>query len=175
MKTDENEAFQKRVISYFENIAGRSKVNTVKHFQIEGKSRSTIYDIINRYFTTKQTKYTKSVGQPATVGTPGMKEKILKAFKKNPSISVRAAAKKLKITPSTLQRIKKKDLGIKGYTKKVAPKYVKDQEQRAKSGCRFVYKKSLQKVLVIDDETYVPWDPQMFQEESFSTLRILRK
>lgn len=160
MKTSENEAFQKRVIFCFENVAGRSKVNTVKHFQIEGKSRSTINDIINRYLTTNHTEYIKSVGHPVTVGTSGMKKKVLKTFKKNPSISVRAAAKKLKITPSTLQQIKKKDLGIKGYTKKVAPKYVKDQEQRAKRGCQFVYKKSLEKVMVIDDETYVPWDPQ---------------
>ena len=33
---------------------------------------------------------------------------------------------------------------------------MKDQESRAKSGCRRVYEKTLSKVLVIDDESYVP-------------------
>jgi len=160
MKTQTNEAFQKRVISYFENVVGGSKLKTVKHFQTEGKNRTTIYKIISRYQATKSSNYVMSGGRPAVVGTEKVKRKIEKTFEKNPSISVQKLAEKLKMKRSTVQYIKAKKLGIKSYTKKVVPKYVKNQEERAKMGTRFVYQKSLQKTLIIDDETYVPWDPQ---------------
>ncbi len=140
MKTAGNEAFQKRVISYFENVAGRSKVKTVENFHNEGKGKSTVYTIISRYLATNRTNYLKSSGRPSAVDTPKVKQKVLKTFEKDPSVSVRAAAKKLKISKSTLQRIKAKKLGIKARSKQTAPKYVKNQEQRAKSGCRLVYK-----------------------------------
>lgn len=140
MRAAENQAFQKCVISYFENVARRSRVKTVEHFQNEGKGKSTIYTIINRYLTTNRTNYSKSTGRVLAVDTPKMKQKTLKTFKKDQPISARTASKKLKISKSTLQRIKANELGIKARTKKTSPKYVKNQAQRAKSGCRFVYK-----------------------------------
>ena len=155
-----DEEFAKRVISFYVNLAERSKIKTVKHFQNEGKDKGSVYRIIRRYEATNIVGHRKSTGRTTTVGTPKMKQKISKLFLKHPSTSVSAAAKKLDINRSTLSHIKVRKLGIKAYTKKKAPKYVKDQEQRAKSGCRFVYKKTLQKILIIDDETYLPWDPQ---------------
>src|SRR5207302_1630201 len=78
MKTVANEAFQKRVISYFENVAQMSKIKTVRHFTSEGKSRSTIYKIITRYQASKRINYTQSIGRPATVGTPRLRYRALK-------------------------------------------------------------------------------------------------
>ena len=42
---------------------------------------------------------------------------------------------------------------MKAYIRKKAPKYVKSQESRAKTGIRKIYK-GLHKILVIDDENY---------------------
>ncbi|KAF2885528.1 hypothetical protein ILUMI_20678 [Ignelater luminosus] len=59
-----------------------------------------------------------------------------------------------------LSDIKVKKLGIRAQTQKTAPKYVKNQERRAKTGLRKIYKKTLRKPLVIDDETYVVLEPE---------------
>lgn len=174
MKTAENEAFLKRVIFYFKNVTGKSKVSAVKHFQNEGKSRSTIYQIIIGYLATNKTEYTRTGGHQATVGTSGIQKKILRTFEKNPSISVRAAAKKLQVNRSTLQNIKKKKLGIESYAKKVATKYVEDQEDRAKKGCLHVHKKSLQKPLLLMMRPTSHGIQKTFQERNIFTLRILK-
>ena len=76
-------------------------------------------------------------------------------FENDPLTSVRTVSKKLGIPRSTVSDIKIKRWGIVARTQKKAPKYVKDQERRAKTGLRKIYKKTRERVLVIDDETYV--------------------
>lgn len=80
---------------------------------------------------------------------------------------VRVAADKLKISKSSIARMKTHDLQLKAFAKLSAPKYIKDQEVRAKRGCRRVYEKTLKKVLIIDDETYVPVDPMDVPEKQY--------
>lgn len=160
MKRIENEALFKRVIYYFENVVGRSKFKTVKHFSDEGVRRHSIYKMLRRFQSTKSTNYKKIPGRPATVGTPKVITKIRNLFQKNPSITTKAVGKRVRASQQTVSRLKVKKLGIKSFKKRIAPKYVKDQESRAKSGCLHVYKNQLSKVLLMDDETYVPWDPQ---------------
>ena len=155
-----HEEYAKRVISYYENTAKKSKFDTFKHFKNQGKTKSPIYKIISRYQSTNIVGHLKSTGRPAIVGTEKMKNVISKIYDKYPSTSVSAAAKKLRIKRSTLSKIKVKKLGIRAYTNKKTRKYIKNQEKRAKSGCRFVYKKTLHNILIIDDETYLPWDPK---------------
>ncbi|GBP59254.1 hypothetical protein EVAR_97756_1 [Eumeta japonica] len=48
-----------------------------------------------------------------------------------------------------------------------APKYVKDQEARAKRGCHKVYEETLKKNLIIDDEIHVPVDPSHVPEKQY--------
>lgn len=71
------------------------------------------------------------------------------------------------MAPTTISRIKVHNLGITARTKKNAPKYIKDQEERAKTGLRKVYKKMRDKILVIDDETYVTFDPSELPGRKF--------
>jgi len=73
----------------------------------------------------------------------------------------------MNVSQQSAQNFKLHELGRKAYTKKKAPKYVKDQAKRAKSGARKVYKKTLSQILVIDDETYVPCDPDDVPGRSF--------
>ena len=160
MKRSENEALFKRVISYFQNQALGSKITTVKHFQNEGIHRNTIYKMLKRFETTNSTSYRKLPGRSVKVATPKLIKTVSSQFQKDPSTSTYAVAKRFGASQPTVWRTKTHKLGIKTYTKQSAPKYVKDQAQRAKSGCRRVYRKQLSKVLVIDDETYVMWDPK---------------
>jgi hypothetical protein len=74
-------------------------------------------------------------------------------------MSIRLATKRLNLSKTTLQRLKAKKLGIKEFIKQKAPKYIKDQKSRAKTGCRKIYEKAIRKILIIDDEIYVPIDP----------------
>ncbi|KAF2898211.1 hypothetical protein ILUMI_07965 [Ignelater luminosus] len=109
--------------------------STIQHFVKEGRRRTTQTNAENT-------------------------EKIETLFTKCPTTLVRIVAKKLNIPKSTVSDIKVNKLGIRAQTQKKAPKYVKDQERRAKTGLRKIYKKTLKKTLVIDDETYVVLEPK---------------
>ena len=115
--------------------------------------------MIRRFERTNNENYTKIPGRPAVLSDEKTCKRVENYFKRNPSASTSAAAKALRLTQSNLKKIKLRKLGIKAHRKVLAPKYQNGQEERAKSGCRKVYTKSLRKVLIQDDETYVPWEP----------------
>jgi len=159
MTREENQWFAKRVVRYFEGEGQFNVKITVNHFRGEVKWRQTIYNILKRYQATGEIEYKTMPGRPCVKSSPRKLVKVGKAFKRDPSVSVRQAARKLNMSKSTLSDIKVHKLGITARTKKKAPKYVKDQESRAGTGLRKVYRKQLEKILVIDDETYVILDP----------------
>lgn len=73
-------------------------------------------------------------------------------FIQHPTALIRIASKQLNIQRPTVSYIKVRKLGITAQTRKKAPKYIKDQEARAKKGLRKFYKKILKKILDIDDD-----------------------
>lgn len=155
----ENQEFAKRVVHYYENTAKFSKSGTAHHFQLEGRHREVIYHIIKRYEERGTAQYQEHNTRRYT--QEGLKKvgKVKKVFEQNPSISVRVAARKLNVPTSTVSYIKTKTLGIRCFSKKMVPKYVKDQEQRAKTRSRKDYDSTAGKVIIMDDETYLPFDP----------------
>jgi hypothetical protein len=154
-----SEEYRKRIIHYHENVAMGVKKKTVSHFEEEGKNPKSIYNILARFEATGEVDFKPIPGRPSVVMSPENIVKVEKTFSKQPCISTRSAARKLGMAQSTLMKIKLKKLGIKGYVKKKVPKYSGDQETRAKTGARHVYKKSLEKTMIIDDESYFPFDP----------------
>jgi len=139
MARQEHQYFANRVFHYFENVAHRNKKMTADHFVSEGKRRDTIYRIIKRCEETGEVNF-KSIPGPACVKMSP--RKLAKVFRKDPNISVRAAAQKLNMPKSTVSHMKVHKLGITARTRKKAPKYVRDQENRAKTGLRKIYKKN---------------------------------
>mgnify|MGYP005984172101 FL=1 len=133
MARTENEQFAKRVVHYCLNQADRQKNLTVQHFQQEGIARSTICTILQRFEVTKSLAYKKIPDKPATQAIPKVLNAISKMFEKNPSLSVRAAARRLNIAKSILSDIKIKKLGIKAWVKQKAPKYIKHQKKTCKN------------------------------------------
>src|SRR5581483_9590784 len=150
MRRYQNEDFANRVVDFYLNEGHLRKNITWNHFKLEGRPRSTIYRILQRYELTKTANYKPISGRPITQSTPKTVRQVEKLYKRNPSTSIRTAAKRIGIPKSTLFDIKAKNLGIVGRKKRKAPKYVKDQKTRAKKGCRKVYEKALRKILIID-------------------------
>src|SRR5579863_6518420 len=68
--------------------------------------QGTFYDIMSRYEKELRIIYRKPSGRPVSKSTPEVARKVMRLFNKNPFISTRTAASKLKITPKTLNRIK---------------------------------------------------------------------
>jgi transposase len=157
----ENEIFAKRVVQFYTQYAKCNSLATFNHFKAEGKAKSTIYGIISRYKQQGNADYKKITGRHPSVATTTNVIKIRRQIKNNPIMSVRKGAKKLGISKSSYSDIKVKKLKIKAFKRKTAPKYVKDQKIRAKKNCgKIVNVRAKKKILIIDDETYVPVDPQ---------------
>lgn len=156
MGGQKNEALYKRVISFY-NL--HTKYDTVQHFHREGINKNTIYSMLRRYDETGRLEYRKITGRPISKSTPVFVNNVKRLFTNNRALSTRVAARKLKVSQGTVMKIKKDVLGIRAYKKRSAPKYIKNQKQRAKTGCKKVYEKQLTHHLVIDDETYVAADP----------------
>lgn len=68
---------------------------------------------------------------------------------------------------STISKIKVQKLSITARTKKKSPKYVEDQEKRAKSGLRKISEKTRDKILVVYHETYVTFHPLQLPGRKF--------
>ncbi len=95
-----------------------------------------------------------------------MKKKVKKFFESEPNTSVRKAGLRLNVKKSTLSDIKLK-CGIKSAKCQLAPKYTENQFKRAKTDCRKLFRNSLGKVLILDDETYVMSDPKNIPGNKF--------
>ena len=167
MTRQEHEYTASRVVQYYENVADRNKIVTVRHFIEEGIPRRTIYNIIKRYEESHSIEFKKIPGRPAVLSSPEKVIRVKRVFESDPCITVNQAAKKLKMSVANVSKIKVKKLGIRARTKKFAPKYIKDQKNRVKTGARHINKKCLKKILIIDDETYLPLDPSEVPGRNF--------
>src|SRR5437868_7206559 len=90
----------------------------------------------------------------------GVLNKVSRTLRQNPSTSVPTIASKIKLPSSTVQYGKKTILVIREYKKKVVSKYNGDKKKRAKTNLRKIHKSGGSNVLIIFDETYVPFDLQ---------------
>lgn len=162
MKKPESEALAKRIVHFYTNDGGRDVKLTCRHFMAEGIARTTIKDIIGRYEERGTVVHETSGGRPRSVATVKVVNAISRLIEKDPNISVRNGARKLGLSKTTYDRVKAHELGIKAYKKEVAPNYKDGQKERAKTACRKIYRKRLLsgelKILIMDDETYVPVD-----------------
>ncbi|KAF2902712.1 hypothetical protein ILUMI_03472 [Ignelater luminosus] len=135
----------KLAVMFYISQGNRCKKTTYDHFFAEGVPKSTIYDTTKRFENSGNIEYKPLSGRLKTVATIQAIRKIKSAFEKKPAKA-----------------------------KKVVPRYVQNQEARARSGARFVCDKVRQKRLVIDDETYVPKNSKNVLDENFTIAQILK-
>ena len=158
MSGHERQVLAQQVVHFYINFAKFDKLVTVLHFEKMGYQRRRLYKIIKRYEERGTTELRTSSGREYSVTNP-KKITAIKRLLINKNRSIRDAAKIVGISKSRVGELKL-ELGIKSNKCQKTPKYVKNQKKRAKTNCRKIYRKSIRKVLVLDDETYVKSDPK---------------
>lgn len=172
MKRIESECFAKRVCEFYVKN-GHDKNKTFHHFSSEGKCRRTIYRIIERFAERGSAVYMKLSGRPRVATSTRNLSKIQKLIDNNPRISSTKLAVRLRVSQSSIQRAKKR-LSIKSFTQKSAPKYINNQESRCRKGASKLYLALLDgKKIVMDDECYVPCDPEQIPGKHFFMAKNL--
>jgi len=147
-----------RVVKFY-NLNNNDSSKTYKHFTEEKISKSTIKRILSRYRSTGTYATKSPSGRPMKQKNKIAMNKVKKLIQDRPNISIRKGSAKTKIPKSTFQWLAQKKLGFKTYKQQTVPKYINDQEKRAKKGCMKLYEKLHDDVvLIIDDETYVQQD-----------------
>lgn len=164
-----NQIRANQIINFFQR-SNFDRKKTLQHFSEQNVSKSTIKRHIKRFVESGTSEFKPIPGRPITVNTRANGKRVIGCLKRNPSKSVRAISQSLKVTKSSVQRIKVKNQ-VKTYTKRKVPKYIKDQEERAKKGCHWLYRKLVPSggnfMIVMDDETYVPADPDQVHSKDY--------
>lgn len=159
------------IVNFFLAHSSDKKV-TIDHFKEQNYNIKTIRRAIERYQATGTSNFKPITGRPVTQATKNAKRVILREYKDNPIISVRSLATKAKVSKSTCANIKK-DLGGKTYKQKLAPKMINNQEERIIRGARQIYKSLVpsggSKILIEDDESYIPLDPMQVPGNNYYT------
>jgi hypothetical protein len=175
MKQFEADALAKLVGHFYENDGQRNAKLTCKHFKALGVCPRTVQNIIRRYNERGTTETMKRGQHDAKLMTPAMLRKVERLFQRRPNISERNAAAIIGVSKSTLRYMKVDILGYVSRKKRMAPKYVNDQAARAKKACLRLYRKLTasggHKVVVMDDETYVPADPDQIPGSEYYCTR----
>ena len=157
MKGKQNQETARRIVKYYnDHLEDRSATN--QHFQDEGIPLRTIQNVLKRYIDDGRVDYSWKSGPARSVLTKTNLRKVRGKFISRPSISGRKVAKEVGISEKSVRRAKS-ELGIITRKKITAPKYVKDQRERCKQNAWKLYKRLREKLVVMDDETYVAADP----------------
>lgn len=158
MRLSERQLIANRVVQFYTEISSRDRRKTVAHFEAEGLKRRTLNRIIQRYESTGTSTFRPKPGRTPRLVDKNKFKKVQKLLE-NRDNSLRDVAKAVGLKLNRVFYVKKK-LGIKSGICQRVPKYTGDQEIRAKRNCRKIYRQSINRVLVIDDETYVKADPR---------------
>jgi len=126
MTTVQNQFLASRIVHHYKNISKKCKKDTVRHFFNQQIPKSTIYCVIRRFEKLGTATYRKSSGRPLLPTTKKLVKAVQKTFIRDPNLSVRRAAAKLKISKSYLHSIKTEKLGIKTNLCKTFSASVKD-------------------------------------------------
>lgn len=154
------DTFENRVVHFYLNEGGSNKTKTWRHFKKEGIKYEKVKYILRKYEKTGSGEKSKIPGRPVKVSTAKVVKEIEGALIDRPNLSMRNGAQKFKMSKSQFHRIKSDKLGLKTYKKVGVPKVTEKQKKTAKKNCRKIYRqKAPGKILLIDDETYVPSDP----------------
>lgn len=148
---------------HFGEANGDPKITLAK-FKGTNISETSVRRYIKDSDPSKPSKWKKSPGRPPTETTPRKVQRVAEMFAEDPTTSTRQGAEDMGITQSSFQRIKKKRLFLKTYVQQAVPGYVGTQIPRAEKALRRLERKQFArkrgKVIVMDDETYVPVDPK---------------
>ncbi|CAF0962944.1 unnamed protein product [Rotaria magnacalcarata] len=128
--------------------------DVVKHFQVEGISRTTIYRIIKRYKSGVPCEDKPRKGRPPKLNQ-NQRQKLKESVENRVGVSQRKLALKFKVPKTCIQENLKK-MGLKHYRRQRAPKYTQQQREKLSSKCRKLRREIIdsETFIIIDDEKY---------------------
>lgn len=136
--------------------------DTINHFKKRRVNHNTIRRAIKRFEETGNSKFKQITGRPISASTPELCDKVDKELNKDHQLSLRVLAQRTNTSARTIGRVKKK-LGYRSCKAISAPKTTPDQDSRTIRGATKNYKNLVpsggSKILIMDDETYVPIVP----------------
>lgn len=171
MRSRGNQLVADRVVEFYKKFSP-SRRETYRHFGAEGVGKSTICVILNRFDKTGSSTYSKNSGPKPTCCDEKLLYKVGKAYIENPNVTERKLAARFNVSKSTISKCKKK-LGAKSNVRTKVPKYIKDQENRARKAARRIDNKTREigpnVIYLIDDEKYCYADPNQIPIRRFYT------
>lgn len=99
-------------------------------------------------------------------------KEVVRTFHKNPGISIRDTAKKVKMSPGYVQKVRK-EKGLKSYKVSMVPNRNDKQQATAKYRSRKLYDNIVHNFdcMIMDDETYVKADFNQIPGQLFYTAK----
>ena len=155
------------MIRFYKNRANRDSKKTWRFFKTEGIPRSNVYSYIKKYGEFDKIEFKTLSCRSAMLETNKVKNRIKFFFKNKPSTLTAVAIARLSISKSYLCQIKAHKYGIKARTKKLALNYKLQQKNRINECCQSLLKKLCEKVVLLDDESYVLVDASNVSKAHF--------
>lgn len=147
-------------------------ISTKDISKLTGKNVRTIQRVI-KIFKEGNKLQNETRGRKKGYVDKKIEQKVLHLFKKNPCLSVRDISKKLSVSASLVQKIKKKN-NLKAFKKTIIPKRSEKQQKVAITRARKLYQKVLagfDGCVVMDDETYTKMDFKTIPGHNFFTAK----
>lgn len=147
---------RKKILSKYNQNTAASYSKIAKNV---GVAKSTVQKVISNYKKTFTIERKVGSGKKAGPIDTNLANKVISAFKKNPSLSLRDVAKKCNTSKSYVHKVKQ-NRGFKSYKVTVAPDRDEQKNKIAKTRSRKLYENFLTKVdcVIMDDETYIKGD-----------------
>ena len=110
------ESQRSAVIELFQS--GHKKSEILKRLKMSKGRRMFVHRTIKRFQDTGKVKDRNKSGRPVSVTTPNVRKAVREQIRRNPRRSMRKMASVLNISRKSVQRIVRKDLGMKSFKRK---------------------------------------------------------
>lgn len=145
---------RERVYNYYLKHRNEGKRATVEHFKGEKMHERTIYRIIQRAENDSGHERVEGSGRIAKIMIPKNIKRLKSMFNHKDGISQRQAARKFGCDQSYICKTLKEKTTIRKRKKIKIPKRNEDQKAKAKRLCGRLYRKTVSKSIILDDESY---------------------
>lgn len=137
-----------------------------------GVARSTVGNVIKNFKNTLTIERKKGSGRKAGPISKSKDKAVVASFTRNPNVSVRDVAKKINMSKSYVQKVKKR-AGLQTFKVGVSPNRDEKQNTVAKTRARKLYDQWLPKFdcIVMDDETYIKADFKQIPGQEYCTAK----
>lgn len=135
-------------------------------------AKSTVTSVLKKYKETLSIDKKKGSGRKKGFVSQKKAKSVLAALKRNPGLSVRDVAKKVCMSSSYVQKVRKQ-AGLQSFKVNAAPNRNDKQNKTAKTRARKLYDQVINKFdcIVMDDETYVKADFKQIPGQQFYSAK----